>query len=118
MLSLYKQWYQLLVCFKGLFSQGTTYLYPSFQGYIRFVFLLFRLIRPRKAVHIIMYMSMGVSNKNNVVVYKANFISNYMLIVILLPLIYFSQFNHVATIFKAMDSYVITNFNNIKINIK
>ena len=53
MLCLYKQWYELLVCIKGLFSQGTTYLYPSFQGYIRFVSLLFPLIRPRKVVHMV-----------------------------------------------------------------
>ena len=30
----YKQWHQLLVYVKGLFSQGTTYLYPSFEGYM------------------------------------------------------------------------------------
>ena len=57
---------------------------------------------------------MGVSNKNNVV-YEANFISNYMLIVILLPLLCFSQFSHVVTIFKAIDSYVITNFNKLEL---
>ena len=30
----YKQWHQFLVYIKGLFSQGTTYLYLSFQGYM------------------------------------------------------------------------------------
>ena len=54
MLFLYNQWYQLLVCIKGLFSQDTTYLYPSFQGYIRFVSLLFPLICPCKVVHDVM----------------------------------------------------------------
>ena len=31
--------------------QGTNYLYPSLQGYITFVSLLFPLIRPHKVVH-------------------------------------------------------------------
>ena len=57
LLCLYKEWHHLQVWIKVLFSQGITYLYPgkiklsSFQGYIRFVSLLFPLICPRKVVH-------------------------------------------------------------------
>ena len=36
----------------GIIFQGTNYLYPSPQGYITFVSLLFSLIRPHKVVHI------------------------------------------------------------------
>ena len=35
LLCLYKQWHHLQVWLKVLFSQGTTYLYPSLQGYIK-----------------------------------------------------------------------------------
>ena len=36
-------------------KQGYIYLYPSFQGYIGFVSLLFPLIRPLKVLHIGLY---------------------------------------------------------------
>ena len=40
----YKEWHHLQIWIKLLLFQGTTYLYPSFQGYIRFVSLFFLLI--------------------------------------------------------------------------
>ena len=42
LLCLYKEWHHF---------RGTNYLYPSFQGYITFVSLLFPLTRPHKVVH-------------------------------------------------------------------
>ena len=51
-----------------LFSQSTTYLYPSFQGYIRFVSLLFPLICPCKVVHIILYVTLShLRSKGNAI---------------------------------------------------
>ena len=38
----------LLCLYSGIIFQGTNYLYPSLQGYITFVSLLFPLIRPHK----------------------------------------------------------------------